>query len=47
YLVPDIISKDTFNGEHISEYKQRQIQQQDKLQTPTIVDESQLKPMEP
>ncbi|MGE8551668.1 MAG: hypothetical protein ACN6NN_12270, partial [Acinetobacter calcoaceticus] len=24
-----------------------QIQQQDKLQTPTIVDESQLKPMEP
>ncbi|MBN6525014.1 monovalent cation/H+ antiporter subunit D [Acinetobacter pittii] len=47
YLVPDIISKDTFNGEHISEYKQRQIQQQDKLQTPTIVDKSQLKPMEP
>ncbi|OOT53794.1 monovalent cation/H+ antiporter subunit D [Acinetobacter pittii] len=47
YLVPDIVSKDTFNGEHISEYKQRQIQQQDKLQTPTIVDESQLKPMEP
>lgn len=47
YLVPDIISKDTFNGDHISEYKQRQIQQQDKLQTPTIVDESQLKPMEP
>lgn len=47
YLVPDIISKDTFNGEHISEYKLRQIQQQDKLQTPTIVDESQLKPMEP
>ncbi|MDX8156729.1 monovalent cation/H+ antiporter subunit D [Acinetobacter pittii] len=47
YLVPDIISKDTFNGEHISEYKQRQIQQQDKLQTPTIVDESQLKPREP
>lgn len=47
YLVPDIISKDTFNGEHFSEYKQRQIQQQDKLQTPTIVDESQLKPMEP
>lgn len=47
YLDPDVISKDTFNGEHISEYKQRQIQQQDKLQTPTIVDESQLKPMEP
>ena len=47
YLVPDVISKDTFNGEHISEYKQRQIQQQDKLRTPTIVDESQLKPMEP
>lgn len=47
YLIPDIISKDTLNGEHISEYKQRQIQQQDKLQTPTIVDESQLKPMEP
>lgn len=47
YLIPDIISKDTFNGEHISEYKQRQIQQQDKLQTPSIVDESQLKPMEP
>lgn len=47
YLIPDIISKDTFNGEHISEYKHRQIQQQDKLQTPTIVDESQLKPMEP
>ncbi|MDX8254349.1 monovalent cation/H+ antiporter subunit D [Acinetobacter pittii] len=47
YLVPDIISKDTLNGEHISEYKQRQIQQQEKLQTPTIVDESQLKPMEP
>lgn len=47
YLIPDIISKDTFNGEHISEYKLRQIQQQDKLQTPTIVDESQLKPMEP
>ncbi|MCY1173831.1 hypothetical protein D9M73_140090 [compost metagenome] len=47
YLIPNIISKDTFNGEHISEYKHRQIQQQDKLQTPTIVDESQLKPMEP
>ncbi|MDB9695108.1 hypothetical protein OPU39_12830, partial [Acinetobacter nosocomialis] len=25
----------------------RQIQQQEKLQTPTIADESQLKPMEP
>ncbi len=47
YLVPDIISKDTFNGEHISEYKRRQIQQQEKLLTPTIADESQLKPMEP
>ncbi|MEZ6840656.1 hypothetical protein ABVN80_03475 [Acinetobacter baumannii] len=29
YLIPDIISKDTFNGEHISEYKHRQIQQQE------------------
>ena len=47
YLIPDIISKDTFNGEHISEYKHRQIQQQEKLQTPAIADESQLKPMEP
>ncbi|TGU88622.1 monovalent cation/H+ antiporter subunit D [Acinetobacter pittii] len=47
YLVPDIISKNTLNGEHISEYKQRQIQQQEKLQTPTLVDETQLKPMEP
>lgn len=46
YLIPDIISKDTFNGEHISEYKHRH-QQQEKLQTPTIADESQLKPMEP
>lgn len=44
-LIPDIISKPTLQGEHISEYKQRQIAEQT-LSNPTIPDATQLKPME-
>ena len=44
-LIPDIISKPTLQGEHISEYKQRQIAEQ-VLEAPTIPNSTQLKPME-
>ena len=44
-LIPDIISKPTLQGEHISEYKQRQIAGQ-VLEAPTIPNNTQLKPME-
>ena len=44
-LIPDVISKPTLQGEHISEYKQRQIAEQT-LSNPTIPDATQLKPME-
>ena len=44
-LIPDVISKATLQGEHISEYKQRQIAQQT-LDMPTIPNSTQLKPME-
>lgn len=44
-LIPDVISKATLQGEHISEYKQRQIAEQT-LDAPTIPNETQLKPME-
>nr|WP_314368858.1 monovalent cation/H+ antiporter subunit D [uncultured Acinetobacter sp.] len=44
-LIPDIISKPTLQGEHISEYKQRQIAEQT-LSNPTIPNATQLKPME-
>lgn len=44
-LIPDVISKPTLQGEHISEYKQRQIAQQT-LSNPTIPNATQLKPME-
>lgn len=46
-LIPDLISKNTLHGEHISKYKQHQIQQQGESQTPAIANETQLKPMEP
>jgi multicomponent K+:H+ antiporter subunit D len=44
-LIPDMISKPTLQGEHISEYKQRQIAEQT-LASPTIPNATQLKPME-
>lgn len=44
-LIPDVISKASLQGEHISEYKQRQIAEQI-LEAPTIPNEAQLKPME-
>jgi multicomponent K+:H+ antiporter subunit D len=44
-LIPDVISKPTLQGEHISEYKQRQIAGQT-LASPTIPNATQLKPME-
>lgn len=44
-LIPDVISKATLQGEHISEYKQRQIAQQT-LDMPTVPNSTQLKPME-
>lgn len=44
-LIPTIISKTTLQGEHISDYKQRQIAGQT-LEAPTIPHVSQLKPME-
>ncbi|MDF2418204.1 monovalent cation/H+ antiporter subunit D [Acinetobacter beijerinckii] len=44
-LIPDVISQATVQGEHISEYKQRQIAEQT-LDAPTIPNETQLKPME-
>ena len=45
HYIPYIISEKTFNGEHISEYKRRQIQQQVVLQR-HVDDDTQLKPME-
>ena len=44
-LIPNVISKATLQGEHISEYKQRQIAEQT-LDMPTIPNSTQLKPME-
>ena len=46
HYIPFIISEKTLEGEHISEYKQRQIREQE-AHTPTIPDDAQLKPMEP
>ncbi|TCH64876.1 monovalent cation/H+ antiporter subunit D [Acinetobacter sp. ANC 4862] len=46
HLIPYIISEDTLEGEHISEYKQRQIEQQH-MQEPVNVDDAKLKPQEP
>lgn len=46
YFIPYIISEKTLEGEHISEYKQRQIEQREhELEQST--DDSKLKPMEP
>lgn len=46
HFIPYVISTQTLNGEHISEYKQRQIHQQDQdLEQP--YHDSELKPMEP
>lgn len=45
HYMPYIISENTLNGEHISEYKRRQIQQQ-VIQQDHINDDAQLKPME-
>ncbi|MCH7335449.1 monovalent cation/H+ antiporter subunit D [Acinetobacter sp. NIPH 2699] len=44
-LIPEMIATPTLQGKHISEYKQRQIAEQT-LQTPTIPNNTQLKPME-
>ncbi|WP_416240583.1 monovalent cation/H+ antiporter subunit D [Acinetobacter sp. CFCC 10889] len=44
HLIPYIVSPKTMQGEHISDYKQRQIQQQTQELTP--FDDSKLKPME-
>ena len=46
HLIPYVISENTLNGEHISEYKQRQINQQ-LVQEPAHPDDAKLKPMEP
>lgn len=46
YLLPYILSKDTLEGKHISEYKKRQIQQQ-QAQEVSQPDDAKLKPMEP
>ena len=46
HLIPYIISEDTLEGEHISEYKRRQIKQQ-QLQEPVDADDAKLKPQEP
>lgn len=45
-LLPYILSKDTLEGKHISEYKKRQIQQQHQQEASTP-DDAKLKPMEP
>ena len=42
HYIPYIISPDTLQGEHISEYKQRQIKGQEQQHT----ENNQLKPME-
>ena len=44
-LIPNMIAQPTLQGEHISEYKQRQIAEQ-LLDTPTLPNQTQLKPME-
>ncbi|MDM1757902.1 MULTISPECIES: monovalent cation/H+ antiporter subunit D [unclassified Acinetobacter] len=44
HLIPYIVSPKTMQGEHISEFKQRQIQQQGHELTP--IDDNKLKPME-
>ena len=46
HYIPDVISDQTLEGEHISEYKKRQIQQEQQDET-IVPNESQLKPMEP
>lgn len=46
HLIPYIISDKTLQGEHISEYKQRQIEQQ-QLELEQSSDHSKIKPMEP
>ena len=46
HLIPYLISERTLEGEHISEYKQRQIEDQKKLE-PVHPDDAKLKPMEP
>ena len=43
--IPYVISENTLKGGHISEYKQRQIQQQVEQQN-HVPDDAQLKPME-
>ena len=45
-LIPFMISENTLEGGHISEYKWRQIQQQHSLE-PAVPEDAQLKPMEP
>ncbi len=44
HLIPQLIAPDTLNGEHISDYKKRQITQQEAQEAPA--DSPQLKPME-
>ena len=46
HYIPHVISEKTLDGEHISEYKNRQIEQQEQeLSLP--LENSKLKPMEP
>ena len=45
-LIPYLIPQKTFEGGHISEYKMRQIEEQH-IQEPQVLDDAQLKPMEP
>ncbi len=46
HYIPHVISPKTLEGEHISEYKNRQIEQQEQSEQPTS-DHAKLKPMEP
>lgn len=45
-LIPYVISEKTLEGGHISDYKKRQIEQQ-QLQESNVIDDAKLKPMEP
>lgn len=46
HFIPEIISDDTLDGHHISEYKKQQIEQQQRGES-IVPHETQLKPMEP
>ena len=46
HLIPYLIPRDTLEGEHLSDYKKRQIVEQ-QTQKPQVLDDAKLKPMEP